>query len=119
MLVLSATLCVLMVVPYTAALSPTITAGNRDNVPPLPAWAGRAKRAHANMVENLAPFAAVLLAAQAAGKLGAMTALGAQLFFWFRVAHWVAYLIGIPYLRTIMWVGSVVGMVMIVVAFFG
>ena len=33
--------------------------------------------------------------------------LGAQLFFWGRVAHWLIYLTGIPWLRTVAW--AVVG----------
>ena len=122
MLVLSAILCVLMVVPYTQGqvlkLGPAVVAGNREGVPELTGWIGRAKRAHANMVENLVPFAAIVLAAQVAGKAGALTAVGAQLFFWFRLAYAVVYIIGIPYVRTLMWVMSVVGMALIVVAFF-
>ena len=47
-----------------------------------------------------------------------MTALGAQLFFWCRLAHAVVYIAGIPYLRTLAWLVSVVGMVMIAVACF-
>src|SRR6476659_954718 len=34
---------------------------------PLPPWVSRANRAHQNAVENFAPFAAVVLIAQAAG----------------------------------------------------
>ena len=123
MLVLSAVLCVLLVLPYSTAILFTqglgVAAGNRENLPPLTGWVGRSKRTHANMVENLVPFAALLLAAQGAGKLGALTALGAQLFFYARLAHAVVYIAGIPYLRTLLWLVSVVGMVQIVVAFFG
>src|SRR5579862_9762253 len=108
MLVLSAILCVVLVVPYTQGLALkyglAAAAGNREDVPPLTGWMGRAKRAHANMVENLIPFAAVLLAAQASNKLGATTALGAQLFFWFRLAHAIVYIAGIPFVRTLCWV---------------
>ena len=31
------------------------------------------------------------------------TALGAQLYFWGRLAYLPVYIIGIPYLRTFMW----------------
>jgi len=71
------------------------------------------------MVENLVPFAALALAAQIAGKDGALTALGTQLFFWCRLAHAGVYIVGIPYLRTLLWAVSVVGMALIVEAFFG
>ena len=53
-----------------------------------------------------------------AGKNGAITAFGARLFFWCRLAHAAVYIVGIPYLRTLLWAASVVGMVQIVVAFF-
>ena len=55
--------------------------GNRENLPAFDGWAGRAQRAHRNMLENLTIFAALVLVAQVAGKSNAGTALGAQLFF--------------------------------------
>ena len=76
-------------------------------------WAGRARRAHLNMVENMVLFVALVLLAAAAGKADAMTALGAMIFFWSRLAYAVIYLLGIPWLRTLAWFVSVVGMVMI------
>ncbi len=93
-------------------------AGNRDNVPDLTGLAGRAKRAHLNMVENLVLFAALVLIAAAAGKANSATATGAAIFFWGRLAHAIIYLVGIPWLRTLAWVVSVVGMVMIAVQLF-
>jgi uncharacterized MAPEG superfamily protein len=76
--------------------------GNRNAASPaLPAWAERARRAHSNMVENLAPFAAVVLIAHVAGRNNAMTALGAQLFFWGRIAHAAAYIGGLSPWRTL------------------
>ena len=122
MLALSAVLCVLLVLPYTNGITLRFglatAAGNREDVPPLTGWVGRSKRAHANMVENLIPFTALVLAAQAGGKFGALTAVGAQLFFYARVAHAIAYIAGIAYLRTLVWIVSVVGMALFVVAIF-
>ncbi|HEX2886011.1 MAPEG family protein [Vineibacter terrae] len=91
----------------------TKLAGNREDVPPITGWAGRAKRAHLNMLESLVLFAALVLVAHAAGKTNAMTALGAQLFFWARLAYAVIYVAGIPWLRTLIWAVSLVGMVLI------
>ena len=88
-------------------------AGNRDEVPPLTGFAGRATRAHRNMMESLPLFIALVLVAQIAGKTSAMTLLGAHLFFWGRLAHWLIYLAGIPWLRTLAWLVSVVGMILI------
>jgi uncharacterized MAPEG superfamily protein len=88
-------------------------AGNRDNLPAIEGWAGRAQRAHRNMLENFVLFAALVLVAQVAGKANAMTALGANLFFWARLVYAPVYLIGIPYLRTGAWAVSVVGLLQI------
>ena len=90
-------------------------AGNREGLPPIEGWAGRAARAHRNMLENLVLFAIVVLVAQAAGKTNAMTALGAQLFFWGRRAYAPIYIIGIPWLRTAAFVVSSAGLVLILV----
>ena len=88
-------------------------AGNREGLVEMVGWAGRARRAHLNMIENLALFAALVLIAAVAGKANATTAMGAMIFFWARLAYAVIYLIGIPWLRTLAWFVSVIGMVMI------
>ena len=90
-----------------------LLAGNRDDLPRLTGWAGRAHRAHLNLIESLAIFAIVVLVAHAAGRANATTALGAQLFFWGRVAYAIVYLIGLPWVRTLTWVVSVAGIVLI------
>jgi len=88
-------------------------AGNREGLGDLPGIGGRAKRAHLNMLENIVLFAALVLIAAVAGKANATTAMGAMIFFWGRVAYAVIYVAGIPWLRTVSWVVSVVGMIMI------
>jgi uncharacterized MAPEG superfamily protein len=89
--------------------------GNRENLPTMTGFAGRAQRAHRNMLENLPLFIALVLAAHIAGKANATTLLGAELFFWARLAYSVIYLAGIPWLRTLAWAVSVVGLVLIFV----
>ena len=91
---------------------PTL-AGNREGLGELPGMAGRAKRAHLNMIENLVLFAALVLIAAVGGKANAMTAMGAMIFFWARLGYAIVYLIGIPWLRTVLWAASVVGMAII------
>ncbi|HEX2337753.1 MAG TPA: MAPEG family protein [Hyphomicrobiaceae bacterium] len=91
---------------------PTL-AGNRENLPEMTGWAGRAERAHRNMLESLVLFAILVLAARALNISNGMTVLGAQLFFWGRVAHAALYIAGIPWLRTAAWLLSVVGLVLI------
>ncbi len=91
---------------------PTL-AGNREKMPEVTGWAGRAERAHRNMLQSLVLFAALVLAAQVTNKLDATTALGAQLFFWARLAYAAVYVIGLPWIRTAVWAVSVVGLVLI------
>ena len=91
----------------------TTLAGNRDDLPVMSGFAGRAKRAHLNMLENMVLFSALVLIAVVAQKTNAMTALGALIFFWARLLYAVIYLIGIPWLRTLVWFVSVIGMAMI------
>ena len=89
-------------------------ANNRENFNRNPpGWAGRACRAHANMLENLVLFAILVIIAHLAQRNNEMTALGAQLFFWGRVAFAAVYIIGIPWLRTVVWGVSIVGLAMI------
>ena len=88
-------------------------AGNREGLPPLTGWPGRAKRAHYNMLESLVVFAIVVIAAQLAGKANATTALGAALFFWGRLAYAIVYVVGVPWLRTGVWAVSLAGIVLI------
>ena len=96
---------------------PTL-AGNREGMPEYPGWAGRARRAHLNMIENLVLFAALVLIAAVSGKANATTAMGAMLFFWARLVYAVVYLIGVPWLRTLVWAVSVIGMIMIAMQLF-
>jgi uncharacterized MAPEG superfamily protein len=96
----------------------TRLAGNRDGLPEMTGFAGRAKRAHLNMLENMVLFTALVLVAAVAGKANATTAMGALIFFWARLIYAVVYLIGVPWLRTAVWFVSVIGMVMIAVQLF-
>src|SRR6185437_15345021 len=88
-------------------------AGNRENLPAFGGWACRAQRAHRNMLESLTVFAALVLVAQVAGRSDAATALGAQLFFWSRLAYAPVYVMGIPWLRTALWGVSFAGLLQI------
>lgn len=93
--------------------SPTEVLGNREDPPPLPAWAWRADRAHRNMLENYAHFAVVVLLAYVAGLSNWQTALGATIFFWARLAHAVLYIGGIWRLRWIAFFAGVGGEILI------
>jgi uncharacterized MAPEG superfamily protein len=88
-------------------------AGNREAVPAFGGWVGRAQRAHHNMLESLVLFAALVLVAVFSGKTNSTTLLGAQLFFWARLAYAFVYIAGIPWLRTAVWTVSVIGLALI------
>ena len=57
-------------------------------------------------------FAVLVLAAKAAGEQRP-TLLGAQLFFWGRIAHAIHYSAGIPWARTGAWTVSIIGLLLI------
>jgi uncharacterized MAPEG superfamily protein len=92
-------------------------AGARDGVaPPLTGVAARVERALRNYLETFPFFAAALLAVVATQRTGPDTALGAQLYFWARVAYVPIYAAGIPYLRTAVWAVGFWGVVKLVTA---
>ncbi len=85
----------------------------RADKEPLPGWAERAKKAHYNAIENLAPFAALVLTAQLTGTASSATASACVVYFWARVAHYLVALTTIPYLRTLAFAISWAAMVVI------
>jgi uncharacterized MAPEG superfamily protein len=117
MLVWSAALAlaqvVIAVLGATMQVGLPALAGNREDLPAATGWAGRAKRAHLNMLESLAIFAILVLVAHVAGRANATTALGATIFFWSRAAYAIIYLAGIPWLRTAAWAASIAGILMV------
>lgn len=87
-------------------------AGNRDGEPQaLNKYAARANRASKNFLETFVFFAAATLAVVLAGEQSAWTAIAAQIYFWARLVYLPVYIIGIPYLRTIIWAASLWGIV--------
>jgi uncharacterized MAPEG superfamily protein len=93
--------------------------GPRDGVPaPLTGLAGRLDRASHNFLETFVFFAAAVLMLAFLQKGDDHTALGAQVWFWARVAYLPVYAIGIPFLRTAVWTVALVGLVMVVSALF-
>ncbi len=85
-------------------------AGNREYTPKLNGWAERARKGQLNMLENLALFAPLVLVAQIAGRTNATTALGAEIFFFARLAYVFVFSFGVVYLRTLVWLVSLVGL---------
>lgn len=90
-------------------------AGARDAMAPsgVSPFHGRTKRAQANMTEGMMMFVPLVLAAAHLGAFNAMTALGAALFFWARVAFAPLYWFGVPWIRTLVWFVSIIGIILI------
>ena len=80
--------------------------------PPRPVTA-RLQRAQANLFETLPLFAAAVLIAHVAGVQGALTLWGCWLYLLARVVYLPLYAAGIPVLRTLVWLVSMAGLVMI------
>ena len=94
-------------------LGPRDTPADIGNV-----YAKRAGRALANALETFPLFAAVALALAVTGRTGGNAALGAQIYVWARLAYVPLYLFGIPVARTLAWVASMAGIVMMLLQLF-
>src|SRR5271155_4958300 len=105
-LALTAILTATLWIPYVTAQTMTngpLRPPNYTNPEkrPLPNWGKRADRVHVNAVESFAPFAALVIVAHLTGKADAMVVFWATCFFWLRLVHAAVFLLGIPYIRTV------------------
>lgn len=87
--------------------------GNRDDLKEATPMGGRAERAAKNSIEAAVFFVPLALIANAAG-LDNEVMQGAQVAFWARIAYVPVYIAGIKYLRSLIWIGGVVGYGMMV-----
>ena len=85
-------------------------------MPPLSPVGDRLSRAQANLFETLPLFIAAILIAHVAGVHTAKTVLGAQLYFWARLAYLPLYAFGVPQVRSLVWLVSLAGLLLIVFA---
>ncbi len=90
--------------------------GPRDDPRPITGGAARLDRAYRNYLETFPVFVAAMLAAIVTGKVGVLTFWGGHLYIWSRIAFTPLYLLGTPYVRTIAWVVSIVGIALIIAA---
>ena len=93
-------------------------AGPRDDPPPLGRIAGRAKRTFENFKETYPIFIALALALAVTGRGGGMAATGAWLWLGARIVYIPLYVLGVPYLRSLAFGVSAVGLVMMAVRLF-
>ena len=84
------------------------TLGNPDpTCPPGPAWAERARLAHANAIENLVVFAPLVIIAALDGVSTPTTVVASKVYLGARLVHYVVYTAGIPVVRTLAFMAGV------------
>jgi uncharacterized MAPEG superfamily protein len=118
----AALLLVLVLIQATAGIRSVglvPLANSRDGLPPAQGFHARALRCVDNHREGLAIFAPLVLVAALAHVSNGTSVLGAQLFFYSRVAHAVLYLAGVPMVRPLAWAVGLVGTIMIFAALMG
>jgi uncharacterized MAPEG superfamily protein len=92
-------------------------AGPRDSEgPPVGKITGRLMRAQKNLYETLPLFAAAVLIAHVADRDGALTLWGASLFLGARVVYLPLYALGIPFIRSMVWLVSLFGLGLVLLA---
>ena len=83
---------------------------------PLGKIASRTERAWKNFLETFVLFAAAVLLVTALGKHTAHSALGAQIYIWGRLFYVPFYMLGVRWLRTIAWIASLAGILLVMSA---
>jgi uncharacterized MAPEG superfamily protein len=92
--------------------------GPRDEPMPIGGTAARLDRAFRNFMETFPFFAAAVIAADLLGKLGPLTLWGSGLYVAARALYVPLYATGVPTVRTLVWLVSLIGLLMVVVAIF-
>ncbi len=108
-------LFVLIAIPATESIlknGVAAQASSRDSLPDPTVFNKRAVRLRNNMLENMALFIPLVVIVTAVGGSSEQTAMGAQVFFYARLAHAVVYLGGWPWIRPLFWFAGVVGLIL-------
>jgi uncharacterized MAPEG superfamily protein len=82
-------------------------------------WADRMMRAHQNAVENLVVFAPLVLALQIAGISSTATVSACVVYFFTRLAHYIVFTLGIPFVRVLTFATGVAAQVTLAMALLG
>lgn len=90
--------------------------GNREAPSSPGAFAGRAERTARNTLENFVLFAAIALVAHASQPGNAQVLQGALIFVWARIVYVPVYYLGLRFVRTAVWLVSIIGLGMMVAA---
>jgi uncharacterized MAPEG superfamily protein len=91
-------------------------AGPRDgDAAPKGVIAGRAQRALDNFKESYPAFIALALALTVSERTGGIGAIGAMLWFAARIVYHPLYLFGVPYVRSLAWIASMLGLLLMLI----
>ena len=90
--------------------------GPRDTPVVLTGMAGRLERAFANFRETFPFFAVAVLVAYLGGRLGTLTCCGAALYVGARAVYIFLYAFGVPFIRSLVWLVSLIGIGLILAA---
>lgn len=103
----------------TRELGRSWNAGPRDgSEAPKSVYAGRAMRASANFRETYPAFLALMLLGDFAPNNIMLTVAGGSIWVIARIIYIPLYLLGIPYIRSIVWLVSIFGLVIMLFAAF-
>ena len=116
-LILITLFCGLLWVPYVTERFFRIgikeTCGYGEKNINIPQWASRAKLAHVNLIENLPLFAILIIIITFQDYNNQQTETGSIIFFYSRILHYFIYVFGVPYFRTLFFVASWIGLIII------
>lgn len=87
-----------------------------DDGPPVGKLTGRMQRAQKNLYETLPLFMGAVLIVAIAGRESALSFYGAWIYFLARIVYVPLYAAGVPVLRTLTWLISLIGMLMVLAA---
>jgi uncharacterized MAPEG superfamily protein len=93
-------------------------AGPRKQPSPHPVGivTGWLQRAQDNLIQTLPLFAAAVLVAHVGGRDGALTLWGARFYLISRIVYVPLYAMGVPVIRSIVWSGGLIGLLLILFA---
>ncbi|AMK17710.1 MULTISPECIES: MAPEG family protein [Sphingobium] len=104
----------------TRQYGPKWNVGARDEtLPPLEPLAGRLERAQANFLETYPIAIVTLLGVVIAGRTSEWTAIGGWLWLGARSVYLPLYAAGVPVVRTMVYLASLIGLILVLQALIG
>ncbi len=99
---------------FTARNGMSYGMGPRDTPPqPMSVVGGRYERAFKNLMETFPFAAAAILIATFVNRHNGYTVWGSQLYFWGRLVYLPLYAAGVPVVRSLAWLVSLLGIVLV------